>query len=290
MMFKPFNLRSIMMPTDFSDTANIALDHAVGMAKRHNARLTLVHVFETGSYSGIFSNGHSPEGHLMAEVRARLEGDAVRIAAQHQIKVDVVLGTGRIYDQIVSTAQELETDLIVMGTHGLRGWAEFFVGSNAFKVVTQSPCPVISIPESSKTADYKHIILPLDSTPESRQKVRIAVAIAKMCGASIHIASLITDDAPEVRFDFDKKVKQIVTYLEKEGIQHSENVLVGSNLATMTMNFGESKGGDLIVMMTEQEPNLTGFLMGPYAQQIVNHSRIPVLSIAPEEGEGFHLT
>jgi nucleotide-binding universal stress UspA family protein len=60
----------------------------------------------------------------------------------------------------------------------------------------------------------------------------------------------------------------------------------------MTMNFAESKGGNLIVMMTEQESNLTGFLMGPFAQQIVNHSKIPVLSISPESlttiDDSFH--
>lgn len=288
-MFKEFKLGHIVMPTDFSDTAKMALEHAGKLAKHFKARITLVHVFETGTYAGLFGNS-GQEVTLMDQVRSRLEAESAAITKAYGVPCDIVLGNGRIYDQIVSTAQDVDADLIVMGTHGASGWAEFFVGSNAFKVVTQSPCPVISIPESSKTSEYKNIILPIDSTPETRQKVRYAVTLAKAYEGTIHIASLITDDTTEVRFDFEKKVRQIVQYLEKEGVAHTENTLVGSNLATMTMNYSESKGGDLIVMMTEQEPNLTGFLMGPYAQQIVNHSRIPVLSIAPEEGEGFHLT
>ena len=82
---------------------------------------------------------------------------------------------------------------------------------------------------------------------------------------------------------FELKIKQVTDYLEREEVSYTETTLTGSNLATMTMNIAESKGGNLIVMMAEQESNLTGFLMGPFAQQVVNHSKIPVLSVSAED-------
>jgi nucleotide-binding universal stress UspA family protein len=127
----------------------------------------------------------------------------------------------------------------------------------------------------------------MDRTPETRQKVRYAAALAKKYGATIHLGTMLLEDTEEIRFDFAKKLKHVTDYLDREGVAHEENILIGDNLATMTMNYAESKRGDLVIIMTEQEYNMTGFLMGPFAQQVVNHCKVPVLSISPEEGEGF---
>ncbi len=289
-MTNEFDVKRIAVPTDFSETANNAIEHAVDIAKRFGADLMLIHVLETGAYQGIFSPSKKTEYHELELAQEKLQEDAHQLEQSTGLNVSQEVVSGRIYEEIVRISNEMNADLIVMGTHGSSGWAEFFVGSNAFKVVTQSACPVLSIQESASKKELENIILPIDQTPETRQKVRFAAAMAKKFGSTIHIATLISDDEPDVRFDFEKKVKQITDYLDREEIAHTEASLVGSNLATMTMNFAESKGGNLIVMMTEQEPNLTGFLMGPFAQQIVNHSKIPVLSISPEEGEGFSLT
>jgi nucleotide-binding universal stress UspA family protein len=288
-MFQDFEIKRIAVPTDYSQSASVAMDYAVQMAKKFGAEITLIHVLEEGAYAGIFAPSNKTEYVEKERAQLRLQEEAHALESQYGINVSQVIRSGRIYDEIIQAAQEANVDLIVMGTHGVAGWAEFFAGSNAFRVVTQSPCPVLTIQGHAKKQGFNNIILPLDRTPETRQKVRYATTLAKKYGSKIHIASLLLEDSEEIRYDFAKKVKQITDHLEKEGIEHEENVLVGDNLATMTMNYAESKKGDLIVMMTEQEYNLTGFLMGPFAQQIVNHCKLPVLSISPVEGDGFHL-
>ncbi|MFM1876922.1 MAG: hypothetical protein RL266_2659, partial [Bacteroidota bacterium] len=278
-MFSEFKIERIVVPTDFSESAYVAIDHAVDIAKRFGAQIKLVHVLEKGAYQGIFAPSKKTEYSELEEAQQKLQEDANNLENRSGVSVSQEVVRGRIYDEIVKAAEEAEADLIVMGTHGTSGWEEFFVGSNAFKVVTQSSCPVLSIQGKATQPDLKNIILPIDNTPETRQKVRYAATMAKKFGSTVHIASLLTDDTADIRFDFEKKVNQITEYLNREEIPFTTAFLQGSNLATMTMNFAESKGGNLIVMMTEQEPNLTGFLMGPFAQQIVNHSRIPVMSI-----------
>jgi nucleotide-binding universal stress UspA family protein len=287
-----FNINRILIPTDFSETAAVAVDHAIDLAKKFNATLYLLHVIDAGAYQGIFSPSKKTDYSELESSQLELQGYAHKLEKEHGIDVAHEVVSGRIHEEIVRITEESGADLIVMGTHGTSGWEEFFVGSNAFKVVTQSSCPVLSIQGQATDPECKNIILPIDSTPESRQKVRYAATMAKKFGSTIHIASLLSEDSEEIRFEFGKRIKQITEYLEREEIPFTEAVLVGSNLATMTMNFAESKQGNLIVMMTEQEQNLTGFLMGPFAQQIVNHSKIPVLSISPEElttgGDSFH--
>jgi len=286
-MNKEFNIKRIAVPTDYSASANVALEYAIEMAKKFNSDIALIHVLEEGAYAGIFSPSDKTEYVLREKAQLRLQEEAHRLEREHGIKVSQQVRSGRIYDQIIEAASDAEADIIVMGTHGVSGWAEFFAGSNAFRVVTQAACPVLSIQGHSKNGGFKNIILPMDRTPETRQKVRYAAELAKKYGATIHIGSMLLEDSEEVRFDFAKKIKQVTDYLDREGIAHEQNTLVGDNLATMTMNYAESKRGDLVVIMTEQEYNLTGFLMGPFAQQVVNHCKIPVLSISPVEGEGF---
>ncbi len=291
-MFSEFKINRIAVPTDFSETANIAVEHAVDIAKRFGSDLILIHVLESGAYQGLFSPSKKTEYDEKEHAQQHLQDYAHQLENRTGLNVSQYVVSGRIHDQIVQVSVDVEADLIIMGTHGVSGWEEFFVGSNAFKVVTQSPCPVLTIQQKASAKELNNIILPLDSTPESRQKVKQAAGFAKKFGATIHIACLLTEDEPEIRFDFEKKVKQVGEFFDREEIAYTNTFLVGSNLATMTMNFAESKGGNLIVMMTEQEPNLTGFLMGPFAQQIVNHSKIPVLSVSPEDltdgGELFH--
>lgn len=282
-MLSEFKIERILVPTDFSDTANLAINHAIDLAKRFNAELSLVHVLETGAYQGIFSPSKKTEFNELEETKLHLQNEAHRLEKESGLSIAQEVVSGRIHEEIVKAAEDVDADLVVMGTHGASGWEEFFVGSNAYKVVTQTPVPVLSIQEQAKNPECKNIIMPIDSTPESRQKVRYAAAFAKKLGSTIHIASLITDDTKEVRYDFEKKIKQVTDYLDREEVPYTHTTLIGTNLATMTMNFAESKNGNMIVMMTEQESNLTGFLMGPFAQQIVNHSKIPVLSISPED-------
>ncbi|MFT4544566.1 MAG: nucleotide-binding universal stress UspA family protein [Bacteroidia bacterium] len=289
-MFSDFEIKRIAVPTDFSETAYVAIDHAADIAKRYGAEILLIHVLETGAYQGIFSPSKKTEYDELEYSQKKIQEDAQLLERKSGVTVTHEVVSGRIYEEIVRVSNEQNADLLVMGTHGVSGWTEFFVGSNAFKVVTQSPCPVLSIQGNASKTECENIILPIDQTPETRQKVQYAASMAKKFGSTIHIASLISDDDPDVRFAFDKKVAQIVEYLDREEISHTETILTGSNLATMTMNFAESKKGNLIVMMTEQESNLTGFLMGPFAQQVVNHSKIPVLSVSPEETDGFSFT
>jgi len=284
---KNLDIRRIAIPTDYSDTAKVAMRHAIQLAKHFSADITLIHVTEESAYSGIFTTSLS-DYEQTEKAKLRLQEEAHRIEQEFGINVSQEVRSGRIYDQIVEAANDAGADMIVMGTHGVSGWAEFFAGSNAFRVVTQATCPVLTIQGHTPSEGFKNIIVPFDRTPETRQKVRYAAALAKKYGAKLHLASLLLEDSPAIRAEFAHKVKQVTDYLEREGIAHEENTLVGNNLATMTMNYAESKKGDLVVIMTEQEFNVTGFLVGPFAQQIVNHCKLPVLSISAEEGEGFH--
>jgi len=283
---KNFDLKKIVVPTDFSDTAEAAIRHATHIAKVYGAEIHLVHVLE--AYT---ANVNIPEFrevdavivNLFEKVEHKLQTYGNRLAMETGIKVSTHAATGGIKAKVVAYAKSIDANLIVTGTHGASGFKEFFMGSNSYRIVSEAPCPVLSVNQKETSLNYEKIVLPIDNSPASRQKVVQAVDVAKRLGSTIYIAEMCTTEDPDTIAKLNQKVKQVEEYLDKHGVKHITKQLHGGNLAALTMNFAAAIDADLIIMMTEQEPNVTGLFMGPYAQQVVNHSHIPVMSIRPEE-------
>jgi nucleotide-binding universal stress UspA family protein len=279
------DIKIVVVPTDFSETAEVAIRHAVTLSKLYGSELHLVHVLE--AYT---ANVNIPEFkevdavivNLFEKVEQKLRSLGDKLAHENGIRVVVHAATGSIKGKVINYAKKVGAGLIVTGTHGASGFREFFMGSNSYRIVSEAPCPVISVNSHQAEPEYKKIVLPIDSSPPSRQKVIYAVDLAKRMGATIYLAELVSNLDTVEKARLNQKVKQVQEYLEKHGVQHVTKEIKGSNLALLTMNFAAAVDADLIVMMTEQEPNVSGLFMGPFAQQVVNHSNIPVMSIRPE--------
>lgn len=281
---KTFNPKKILIPVDFSETSMIAIEHGAFTAQLFKAELVLLHVVEKHweKFSVV-----SPElrvdapSDLTNAIEKRLEEVAADIKQKYGVSSVCITSDGAIYAEIISIAKEHNADLIVMGTHGTSGIVEFFLGSNAYKVVTESSCPILTVRAFSNKLGFKNIVLPIDDSSHSRQKVNHAVVLAKNFAAKIHILGLSdTDDNSELKH-FEKKLDGIADYITKCGIPYSRKTINGGNQAKVSYDYAKTVNADLIVIMTDQDENITGRLLGTYAQQVVNHSKIPVLSVQP---------
>jgi universal stress protein A len=139
----------ILVPTDFSTTADAALDFAKSIARTFGASLHLVHVFEDPVVAGGFPEAFAP---LPPNMRAALIDDAntqlanrVSDAERERFKATTKVVGGLGAAAIVEYAQEHDIDLIVMGTHGRTGMAHLLIGSVAERVVRLAPCPVLTV-------------------------------------------------------------------------------------------------------------------------------------------------
>ncbi|MEO5991624.1 MAG: universal stress protein, partial [Ferruginibacter sp.] len=128
-----FKINKILVPTDFSETASNALKQAVSIASKANAEIKLVHVIIPGmNYEANVPIPHSKSynANLKKNVEKQLENLAGQIKKDNSIKVSIKVVLGVPHKEICSIASEEEVDIIVMGTHGVSGVSEFFVGSN----------------------------------------------------------------------------------------------------------------------------------------------------------------
>jgi nucleotide-binding universal stress UspA family protein len=285
---KAFHLNKILIPIDFSETALLAIEHAAYTAQPFKAELILLHVVERHweKFSILVPEMRvDVPGNMSDIVETKLQEIATGIREKYDVKATCIASEGNIFSEIISVSREQHVDMIMMGTHGTSGFVEFFIGSNTYKVVTQAECPVISVQSHATRVGFKEILLPIDNSFHSRQKVSYAVMLAKQFKSRIHIAGLVDTDEDETeKRKFEMKLDQIETYLEKSGVSFTRKTLYGTNQAHLTADYAKEINPDLIVIMTDQDVNITGRLMGTYAQQIVNHSKYPVMSIMPREG------
>ena len=286
-----FEIKRILIPYDFSETAALSLEHAVFMAKLLKADIYLLHILESVSFTSAFGAAFgNVDKKLESESNTKLDEIGKQIHMNNGITFKSITEVGRIYRKIVDVAKRENIDIIIMGTHGVSGYKKFNVGTNTSKVVEEAGCPVISVQTHSKKIGFKKIVLPIDNSPQSRQKVSYALAVARSYGSHICIAGLINFGNEDNKRMFKLKVDQVEEWLLQHGVSVEKKFVEGDNLAKMTMQAAEEWDADLIVIMTEQEPSITGFFLGTYATQVVNHSKIPVMAVHPSESDGSTIT
>ena len=142
------HLEAILVPTDFSEHADYALEYALFFAKRYKAKLVLAHVmapYFSGTEADVFavpSAYYSKD--LMGILHERLTEMANRVRKQ-DVEVETILTMGVPFVEIVRLAKRKDIGLIVIATHGRSGLSHLVIGSTAERVVRKAPCPVLSV-------------------------------------------------------------------------------------------------------------------------------------------------
>lgn len=278
-------IERILIPYDFSETAALALEHAVFMAKLLRAEIKLLHVVETMSFTSAISHAFSGfEKKIETESDAKLKEIASRIHNETGVSVTVATEVGRIYKRIAYSAKVWHADLIIMGTHGVSGPQEHVVGTNSMRVIAEAPCPVISVQTHARKMGFTKILLPIDDSANSRQKVPYVLTIADAYKAHVHILAFEPKTTNEgVKAKFKIKIDQIEDFLTECEISSDTEYTDAKELGEATLKSAEANDIDLVLIMTEQEFSLTGTSLGSFANQIINHSKIPVFTCAPQD-------
>jgi nucleotide-binding universal stress UspA family protein len=273
-------MKKIIVPIDFSGDSINALEHAIVIANIVKADLRMIHVkknknFEVPFY---FKNFDYNQG-------SSLQDYFEIIINKYQSKVennfDYKIREGHVFKEVCNQAKYDDAYMVILGTHGISGFEELIAGSNAFKVVANSPCPVLTVRHGFLRTDITKIILPIDISKESRQKVPFAAEIASYFNAEVHTVSVREINSKDIVTKLDNYTSQVCEYLTKKNVKCYTQALNGKNITDITIQYACKIGAELITIMTEQSENPANIVMGAYAQQMVNHSPIPVLCIHP---------
>jgi nucleotide-binding universal stress UspA family protein len=283
-------MNKIIVAIDFSECSINAFLHALSIAEHCNGELVLLWVEKSVTEKDKYVDKSKDPS---KDVQSAFEELIAKYQPEHpDVKISWKIRKGKIYKEVTDEAKSRKAMLIVTGTHGASGFEEFWIGSNANKIVSASYCPVITIRGGINIQrPLTKIVLPIDSAEETRQKASFTGYIAKRHNATIYILKLHTSKLKAMKQKVDFYAAQVIQYCEDEKIQYNVDQVDCMNISDATIEYAKKIEANLIAIMTEQETTTSNIFLGPYAHQMVNHSPFPVLSIHPKDtlatGQGF---
>lgn len=269
-------MKTIIVPLDFSDESQTGLDLAAMLAKKTGAAIQMVH---------IISKKDSVTDEKLTEKEKQKAKDRFKeILARYKqgrnadCEMDFAVEEGQIFKEITNFTDKFEDPLTVLSTHGESGFEELFIGGTAYKIISHSKHPVITTRRSRLSANIDVIVMPLDITFQTREKVPYTVELAKQFGSEIHVVTTQLSNLKSIEKKLHTYADQVINYIRHHGVAFKVKHTHGKNLTDLTLDYSYSVDADLISIMTEQEKNPSNLLLGNYAHQMINKSFIPVLS------------
>ncbi|MFB6277977.1 MAG: universal stress protein [Salinibacter sp.] len=298
----------ILLPTDFSASADAALNHAVAMANRFEATLHLLHVVNDLG-TGLYGLGDAEkridqlkeEAESMAQKRLRgMARDTSAVDVHTAVAQRVNLG---IADAIQEYVQGKDIDLVVMGTYGRSGLGRLVLGSVANTLIRRSTCPVMTVRKRDENADaspevnYENLLAPIDFSDHSRTALRLSKAVAGRYGATQHLLFVaetrvlptfsdtgipgigVVEMDPDIVANAEAGLEELSEAVGGPDVDCGYHVREG-NVAQDIVDFAETHAVDLIVMATRGLTGLDRFVLGSNTERVVRAAPCPVLTVA----------
>lgn len=274
-------MKQIVVAVDFSPGSENALRIGVNMASVFSAHLMLLHVCKPCEDDDVNPSGRTIQNIQEAEQKIKKLIDKYKNKLTGNI--DFVLREGRVYKVVVEQAKYSDADLIITGTHGVSGFEEFFIGSNAYRIVTSSQCPVLTINQDFSQDKFSKILLPLDASKDTRQKVPFTADLGRAFNAEVTILGINSYDDPDHKHAMNIYCKQSENHLRSKGVKTKTEFVQSRKVAGAIMDYAKSMDADLISIMSEIETDTFAGLLGGNVQRLINSSPIPVVTSHPRQ-------
>lgn len=271
-------MAKIIVAIDFSRGSIHALEYAIKFANNYKSNVMMVWVDDSISQESLYSTSGYND---LSEIKAHFNDIIVQYQDELQAgKLTFKMRKGKVYHEINNVAKKENADLIIAGTHGVSGYEKFWIGSNAYRMVIYASCPVITIRYGFSFSDStSQIVLPIDNSSETIQKVSFTAKLAKQFNSKVHVLALHSTNLKSIHRKVDAYANKVAKCLEKENINYLSHTIQVKDITHATIEYAREHNVDLIAIMTEQEKAKADILLGAYAQQMIYYSPFPILSV-----------
>lgn len=274
-------MKKIIVPIDFSEHSEYALKTASKLAKKYNAEVLALHMLEMSDIMLSASDGLQNEKAVFFLKLAQqkfekfLEKDYLK-----DIKLTPIVKHFKVFSEVNDVALKNDADLIVMGSHGSSGIAEFFVGSNTERVVRNANVPVLVVKDDRAGINFDVVAFACDFSEEAIEPYLKASKLFKDMGSKLY---LIHVNLPNDRFQSSLEIeKKVVNFFAKaeSNLDKMEDVhyINDYSVEEGVLNCASKIGADLIVVPTHGRKGLAHFFEGSIGEDVANHSTLPVMT------------
>ncbi len=270
-------MKNIVVGIDFSKTSVLALQYAINISRQTRSDILLVNVQKHLDYEVPLT---TEEKKWPRDVTEQFEGLLNEYRKDVPQGIEYMVREGTVQEELSNQAKYSNAWLIVIGAHGLSGFEQFWVGTDSYRVVASARVPVITVRKGyDVNRALRKIVIPIDSTFETVQKVPFTLDLAKTFGAQVHFLSLYRNALADVIEKVDASTHDAMRQAEFANLDMVIENAEAENITTAAIDYAKKINADLISILTEQEFAPRNVFLGPYAQQMVNRSPIPVLSM-----------
>lgn len=278
-------MKKILVPTDFSKPATLASDVAVDIARKAGGEVILLHVVEGAGSSSINIEGEATyEGSwedkiFTLKMIEKAKKQMVKFAADprfNDVKVRQELRMGSPFHGMNAIITERKVDLVVMGTAGRSDLEQMIIGSNTEKVVRHSHCPVLTVHNKPARKEFKNIVYATSMNKDEEVFSRIVRRTQQLYDSTVHLVRVNTPG----NFQRDSIVKKYMQDFAKKLQLKNYTINVYNDVTEEEgiVYFADSIDADLIAMATHGRTGFAHVLAGSIAEDVVSHSRRPVLT------------
>ena len=271
--------RPVIVPWDFSQVAENAFQHAVNVSKALNREILLLHVV-----------GDSKD---IAGKQKKMGESAEKLGKEYGKKPHTEVVDGNIFHAIGNVAKELKAEMIVMGTHGMKGAQKLF-GSKALKVVVSSRIPCLIVQDKPVKEKFETILLPIDFKTENKEKANWIYYLARNFGSRFVIFKSKARDKGFRRKTLSN-IKYIESFLKGHDVEYEIVTSEGrQSFKKETVDYAKKAGADLVLVMATRDIKWVDYMLGaPEQYLIANPEGLPVMCMNPKPAKmtgGFRAT
>jgi len=283
-------LRNILLATDFSPSSLAALPRVAAIARRYESKVYLVHVVVPDAYPLV-----SPEAAAWntVEMDADAKGQLEKLASSTElaeIPHEALLVNGEVTAALTAAVRRHDIDLVIVGTHGRRGFRRLLMGSVAEGIFRSLPCPVLTVgPHVSGKAPeelaLERILYPTDLSATSFHAAKYAISFAVEYGAHLTVLHVVPPDLTtpletrQATESFQREMQALVP-AEARPWCDLETVIKQGDAAETILRSARERGADLIVLGVHQAEPASTHRAGNIAYRIAAEAECPVLTVS----------
>jgi nucleotide-binding universal stress UspA family protein len=269
-------MKTILVPTDFSNNANNALKYANDFAKAMNNKILLLHSYLplVGKYnmiSGMVAEDIAIQKKSSEKKLEKVSSKYVKVPNSHLVKI------GDPIDEIIDTAQKSKSQLIIMGTHGASGLKRILFGSNTSDVISKSNIPVLAVPQRYRFKKIDTIVYATDLN-NTINELKHIIPIAKQLSATIEVLNLnySYDKNDDKKLLLEKKIKAL-SY--KKILLIEQKATIEQTMIEQIKKYLVKRKPELLVMFPEDKAWFDKLFISSKTEELANQIKLPLLSI-----------